>query len=189
MKRWLFGVASLACVATVASAQSLSREEAQKKADEGKKASCEIVKRQVTDRAAVCPDESAVVAKINCADVKSYSSTDLLTLNETCVKRGRPSRGATTPPPAATPTKPAEPPSSGAASGTGRKCRALIGDQVVMEAEGDPLTACLDTLRDKVRELKCKDAAKGTRIPYLMQSLSTRGDHWSEGTSTGATCK
>jgi hypothetical protein len=190
MKPWSIGVASLVCAATLASAQSMTREELQKKADEAKKASCDIVKRQVTDRAAVCVEEAAVVAKINCADVKSYKTDELLTLNETCVKKGRPSRGTTAPPAAATPEKTTPPPADDtASSGTGRRCRALIGEEVVTEAEGGRLTECLDTLRQKVAELKCKDAAKRTRIEYVMQSLSTSGKRWSEGTATHATCR
>lgn len=187
-KRTPFVVLSVLMVAGFVSAEQMTKEEAQKKADEGKKASCEIVKKQVTAKAAQCPDEAAAVAKINCAEVASYKTTDVMKLNEDCIAKssGKGTAGATKSTKAEEP-KAAAAKEEGAKGDSAIKCRAMEGETLVAEAGGDAVPTCYATLKDKVAELKCGALTK--KYEYTVQYVRPPKTEWSEGHTNTVYCK
>jgi hypothetical protein len=183
-KRTPFVVLSVLMVAGFVSAEQMTKEEAQKKADEGKKASCEIVKKQVTAKAAQCPDEAAAVAKINCAEVASYKTTDMMKLNEDCIAKwsGKGAKAGKAEEPKAAAAK-----DEGAQAASAIKCRAMEGETLVAEAGGDAVPTCYATLKDKVAELKCGALTK--KYEYTVQYVRPPKTEWSEGHTNTVYCK
>lgn len=189
-KRTPFVVLSVLVVAGFVSAEQMTKEEAQKKVDEAKKASCEIVKKQVTAKAAQCPQEAAAVAKVDCAAVASYKTADMMKLNEDCLAKSS-TKGATSGAAksstsgAAASDKPAK--VEGAASGSVIKCRAMEGETLVAEVGGDSVSTCYATLKAKVGELKCGALTK--KYEYAVQYVRPPKTEWSEAHNSTVYCK
>jgi hypothetical protein len=197
-KRIPIVVMAVSALAGLVSAQTMTREEAQKKVDEAKKASCEIVKKQVASEAAKCPEEAAAAAKIDCADIASYKTNDMMKLNQGCIDKWsvRRDKAASKSGSSGAATKEAKPkvaePKAAAAkkdetaSAKTHKCRALEKDQVIAEAEGDGVSVCYDALKAKLKESKCGPAT--TKYAFKAQYRRTSNTSWSDSIDLAVYC-
>jgi hypothetical protein len=186
MKRVSLVALTVLALAGLVSAQQMTKDEAQKKVNEAKKASCEIVKKQVAGRAAQCPEEAAAAAKVDCAAIASYKTDDMMKLNQDCMDKVKGAYGkAGTKSGSSGAKAKADEPKAAAASkadttgGKTHKCRAMEKDEVVAEAEGDGVSACYAALKEKLKELKCGPLTK--KYPFTGQYLRTGKTEWSEG--------
>jgi hypothetical protein len=157
-KRWGYaGGLGLVLLAVSASAQTAGSD-LQSRMDEAKRQTCGICKKQINEHPKECAVEVAAIAKIDCADLKSYKSDTAKKLNEDCIAKWKvPGNRDTTAVPRSSP-KPSvsspRPKSDEEPKGD-VKCRAMDGDQLLFRTASDHLFDCYDALKAKVKALKC----------------------------------
>jgi hypothetical protein len=123
-----------------------AKEDAQKKVDEAMAQSCELAKKNVTDRRDVCADEFAMLGSVDCQSRDQRKASDFLKVNGECTRK----------------LKEKAAPASRKDEKKGSHCKVVDeSGAVVAELDSDGTSVkCNMELRDKVKAEKCEPGKK-----------------------------
>jgi hypothetical protein len=191
MKKRLTCAGGLTLALLAASAGAQAGSDLQSKLDEAKRQSCGICKKQINEHPVECAVEVAAIAKIDCANVKSYKTDDAKKLNEECIAKWKaPTYRAPTPMPKSSPPAPKPSPQASEEPKGNYDCRAVDGDEVLAQMAADDLFDCYNALQKKIRALKC--AAGVHDFKFKSQSMRNKpgwNPEWSVGAPMTVFCE